>query len=224
MSEGKDVSEESVEETAARVEADTASDTKTETLGEDAAPEQTEAVEEVTASQPAKPKRQTDWSRVVAFGVLPALALLLALGAAFLKFVDSGIRQSDTARDQSVKAAIDTTVAMLSYTPDNVGKTLPEARNRLTGKFLDEYTGLINNLVIPNAQQKQVTAVASVPRADDVPAAAAVSANPGHAVVLVFVNQTVTVGAGVPADTASSVRITLDKVGDRWLISDFQPV
>ena len=38
-----------------------------------------------------------------------------------------------------------------------------------------------------------------------------------------FVNQTVTVGTGVPTDTASSVRITLDKVGDRWLISEFEP-
>jgi Mce-associated membrane protein len=43
-------------------------------------------------------------------------------------------------------------------------------------------------------------------------------------VVLVFVNQTVSVGNGVPTDTASSVRITLDRVGDRWLISKFDPV
>jgi Mce-associated membrane protein len=57
-----------------------------------------------------------------------------------------------------------------------------------------------------------------------VPAAAPVSADPGHAVVLLFVNQTVTVDNGVPADTASSVRITLDKTGDRWLISEFEPV
>jgi Mce-associated membrane protein len=57
-----------------------------------------------------------------------------------------------------------------------------------------------------------------------VPAAASVSADPGHAVVLVFVNQTVTMGTGVPTDTASSVRITLDKVDGRWLISKFDPV
>jgi Mce-associated membrane protein len=34
----------------------------------------------------------------------------------------------------------------------------------------------------------------------------------------------VTVGTGAPTDTASSVKVTLDKIGDRWLISDFQPV
>ena len=34
-----------------------------------------------------------------------------------------------------------------------------------------------------------------------------------------FVNQTITVGNDPPTDTASSVRVTLDKIGGRWLIS-----
>ena len=42
--------------------------------------------------------------------------------------------------------------------------------------------------------------------------------------MLVFVNQTVIVGQDAPTDTASSVRVTLDKVGDSWLISKFDPV
>ncbi len=42
--------------------------------------------------------------------------------------------------------------------------------------------------------------------------------------MLVFVNQTVTVGNDAPTDTNSSVRVTLEKVGDRWLISEFDPV
>jgi Mce-associated membrane protein len=57
-----------------------------------------------------------------------------------------------------------------------------------------------------------------------VPAAASVSATQNHAVVLVFVNQTVIVGNDVPSSTASSVKVTLDKQGDRWLISGFDPV
>ena len=107
---------------------------------------------------------------------------------------------------------------MLSYKPDTVEQQLTAARDRLTGSFRNEYTDLTNNVVIPGAKQKQISAVANVPEA------ASVSANPGHAVVLVFVDQTVTVGNDVPTDTASSVRVTLDKVGDRWLISQFDPV
>jgi Mce-associated membrane protein len=34
----------------------------------------------------------------------------------------------------------------------------------------------------------------------------------------------VVVGADAPTDTASSVRVTLEKTGDRWLISGFDPV
>jgi Mce-associated membrane protein len=38
------------------------------------------------------------------------------------------------------------------------------------------------------------------------------------------VNQTVIIGQDAPTNTASSVRVTLDKVGGRWLISQFDPV
>ena len=50
------------------------------------------------------------------------------------------------------------------------------------------------------------------------------SASADHAEVLVFVNQTITVGNDPPTDTASSVWVTLDKIGGRWLISAFEPV
>jgi Mce-associated membrane protein len=51
-----------------------------------------------------------------------------------------------------------------------------------------------------------------------------VSATAGHAVVLVFVDQSITVGTDAPTSTASSVKVTLDKLGEQWLISDFAPV
>jgi Mce-associated membrane protein len=218
---GKHVGEETSEESTERVEADTATDTETETdaEGKPAAPGvPLTAEDEAAVASFAEPKRQTDWSRIVAFAVLPALAFLLVIGAGVLKFMDSGVRTSDTAREESVQTAKDSTVALLSYKPDTVEQQLTAARDRLTGEFKDQYTGLTNNVVIPGAKQKQISAVASVP------GAASVSADPGEAVVLLFVNQTVTVGTGVPTDTASSVRVTLDKIGDHWLISKFEPV
>ena len=39
-----------------------------------------------------------------------------------------------------------------------------------------------------------------------------------------FVDQTVVVGSDAPTNTASSVRVTLEKVGGRWLISGFDPI
>jgi Mce-associated membrane protein len=53
---------------------------------------------------------------------------------------------------------------------------------------------------------------------------ASVSATASHAVVLVFVDQTIIVGTDAPTATASSVKVSLDKISGRWLISDFTPV
>ncbi|MCX2715809.1 hypothetical protein [Mycolicibacterium sp. J2] len=165
-----------------------------------------------------QPKRSVDWTRVVAYGVLPGLALVLALAAGFLKWQDNSVRDGDKARAESVQVAKDSTIALLSYKPDTVEQQLNAARDLLTGEFQDAYTSLTHDVVIPGAKQKQISAVATVP------AAASVSADPNKAVVLVFVNQTVVVGADAPTDTASSVRVALEKHGDRWLISKFDPV
>jgi Mce-associated membrane protein len=158
------------------------------------------------------------WMRVLAYGILPGLALVLAMAAGFLKFQDSSVRDADVARIESVQAAKDSTIKMLSYKAETVDKDLTSAEDLLTGTFRDSYAQLIHDVVIPGAKEKKITAVATVP------AVASVSATDTHAVVLVFVNQSVVVGATPPTDTASSVRVTLDKVGDRWLVSQFEPV
>ena len=167
---------------------------------------------------PAAPTRRFSVAGAVAFGLLPILALLLGAGAGYLKWANSSRRDADRARTESVQVAKDSTVALLSYKAETVDKDLGAARDRLTGSFLDAYTELINNVVIPGAKEKKISAVAQIP------AAASVSAKTDHAVVLLFVNQTVVMGNDAPTNTASSVRVTLDKVGDRWLISGFDPV
>lgn len=156
-------------------------------------------------------------SRVFAL-LLPAVALLTAACAAFLGWKYASSRDAQSAAADSVAAARDTTVAILSYRPDSAGTELIAARERLTGSFLDSYTTLINNVVIPGAKEKHITAVA------EVPAAASVSATAKHAVALVFVDQSVTEGAGAPSHTNWSVRVTLDKVDGRWLVAGFDPV
>jgi Mce-associated membrane protein len=162
--------------------------------------------------------RRIRWSRVVAFGVLPALALVIAVGAGFLKWQDAWVRGSRVAGIESVAAAKDSTIALLSYQPDTVDKELKAARDRLTGSFKDSYTQLIQDVVIPGAKKQHISAVATVP------AAASVSATPKHAVALLYVDQTVVVGNDAPTDTSSIVRVTLDRTGGRWLISGFDPI
>jgi Mce-associated membrane protein len=158
------------------------------------------------------------WARIIAFGVLPGLSLALAAGAGYLKWQYGSARDVEAAETQSVAAATESTIALLSYQPATAERQLTAARDRLTGTFRDSYTSLIHDVVIPGAQQKQISAVATVP------AAASVSATPTHAVVLIFVDQSITAGTDAPTSSASSVKVALDKVEERWLISDFTPV
>ena len=182
-------------------------------------PTDTDMVQE-TRADPAQTAggRHICWSRAIAYGVLPGLAMLLVSAAGFLKYGGDSAREVAVAHGEYMQAASDGTIALLSYRPETVEKDLEAAKSRLTGTFLDAYTSLTHDVVIPGAKQNQISALATVP------AATSTSATATHAVVLLFVNQTVVVGKEAPTNTASSVRVTLDKVDGRWLISQFDPV
>lgn len=148
----------------------------------------------------------------------PLLAVLLVVNGAWLWWDGSSRRQAQDAATASVQAARDSIVAMLSYTPDTAERDLTAARDRLTGRFLDDYTQLITTVVIPEATGKKITSAVTVP------AAASVSADAERAVVLAFIDQNRTVGADKPALTRSSARVSLDHVDGRWLIAGFDPI
>jgi Mce-associated membrane protein len=167
---------------------------------------------------PAERGARFSWTRILACVVLPTAVLALALGDAYLKWLDGSARASRTAAEQAVKVATESTIAILSYRPDNVERGLKGAADRLTGGFRQQYTQLVSDVVAPGAKQQHISAVATVP------AAASVSATENHAVVLVYIDQTTTIGSDAPTQTTSSVRVTLERVHGRWLISQFDPV
>jgi Mce-associated membrane protein len=163
-------------------------------------------------------ERRRSTSRLIVFALLPCSAMTLAVGGGYVKWRAAENRGALTASTESVRAASETTVALLSYQPDTVDKALVTVREKLTGEFRDSFTTLTNDVVIPGAKQKQIISTATVP------AAASISATDDHAVVLVFVNQTTIVAPDPPTQTTSTVKVTLDKVDGAWLISDFTPL
>jgi len=163
-------------------------------------------------------RRRTGWARIAVFAVLPALLLAATLGAAYLKWEHAAARAADLARSEALQAAKDATVALLSYRPETAQEELDAASEQMTGSFKNQYRDLITNVVIPGAREKHILAAAHVSTA------ATVSATSERAVVLLFVDQTTTVGSTPPTDLQSSVRVTMDKVGDRWLLSGFEPI
>lgn len=187
-----------------------------ETVADELDADEPVADEPAAAARPGG--RRSRLAKVLAFGVLPVLVLVLVSAAGWLTYLGIATSTIDTARAEAVQTAKDSTAALLTYQPDTVEQQLTDARNLLTGEFKDSYTGMTTDMVIPGAKQQRISAVATVPRA------AAVSVDPKRAVVLVFVNQTVSVGEEAPSQSLSSVRVTLEKLEGKWLISKFEPV
>lgn len=153
-----------------------------------------------------------------AFVVLPLAGCVMAgvLGYCKAKLVID--RQTRLAAIESVDAAKDSATAMLSYTAADADTRLTAAQDRLTSPLREDYAKLIHDVVIPEAKHRNITSVAQVQ------AAGAVSASPAETVVVVFINQNVTATDSAPADTASTVRMTMTKSGQRWLVSRFDPI
>lgn len=150
---------------------------------------------------------------------LLATAALVAAAAAWLFWDAAARRGAEGAGTDAAQAARDSIVAISSYQPATAAQTLDAAaRDRLTGAFLDDYTQLVKTVLVPESVARKISATATVP------AVAVVSAQRRHAVVLAYVDQTRTVGSGAPEKTASTVRVTMDHVDGRWLISGFEPI
>lgn len=174
----------------------------------------------MTAESPAGPRfpisPRLD-TLVTAFLVLVSLVSLVWL--VLLVRDGSSRRAAEAAGVQAAQAARDAIPAILSYQPATAETDLPAAAtDRLTGKFLADYTQLITTVVVPEAKQKGLSAAA------EVPAVAVVSADSGHAVVLAYVDQSVQAGAAAPTQINTSVRVTMDQVDGRWLISGLDRV
>lgn len=186
--------------------------------GDAASANEAEAFDAQHSATTVPTKRRITWSGVLLYGVWPALVLLLVVTAGWMNWQESRISVPENRMAETIQAASEATTAMLSYKANSVEQDLHAAQGRLTGSFKDSYTRLTNDVVIPGAKAKQISAVARIS------AAGSVSVTPEHAVVLLFVNQTVTIGKDAPSDTASVVRVSMHRVDHHWLVSAFEPI
>ncbi|MEB3031483.1 hypothetical protein [[Mycobacterium] nativiensis] len=152
------------------------------------------------------------------YGVLPGLILALAVAAGLLKWHDGSVRAEEQIRAETVSVATESTIAMLSFSSDTIEQDVADVQQLMTEGFRDRFAARARQHIVPDAKARKITAVA------EVPGAASVWATAKHAVVLVFVDRTVSVGDSEPVEAASSYRVTLDNVDGRWLVADFEPV
>jgi Mce-associated membrane protein len=162
-------------------------------------------------------RRATWWIQIV--GLVLAVVAAAALGGwQAVKGRELDNADSAAARQTVLDTVRSAVPKLLSYTPDNVDTTLNATKSLLTGNFRDSYSSLVDSVVIPEAKQKNITAVAQVP------AAAVESLTTDKASMIVFINQQVTVPPAAPTTTASSVRVGLQKINGAWLIDAFDAI
>lgn len=180
--------------------------------------------QELDEQSVAPPRR---WQLVLGttYGVV-VLALLVALGVMTVQNTTGWplhptltSHATDQARTDAVKAANEDVVALLSYDYKTVDDELAKARGSLTGPFLDDYTKLTSTVVAPAAKDQNIVTKATVV------GSSVVSADPNRVVALLFINQNTTTKTAPEASSSGSrVTLTMDKVGDRWLVSALSPV
>ena len=163
------------------------------------------------------PRRPRPWLPLAALALV--LASLVAAGSVYWWLYRPDRLTDSAAQQQVVAAAKEGAEALLSYSPETLDADLATAKSHLTGEFLDYYSDFTEKVVAPAARQKGVKTEANVARA------AVSEMRPGKAAVLVFVNQvTTSKDRPTPALATSSVKVTLVRSGDGWLISGFDPV
>lgn len=175
------------------------------------------AVVEDQVAAPAPAERPTRLTRILTFGVLPVVALLITCTAGYLKYHQSVLASRQTAAEESVPAAKQIAAAMLSYAPDTAETTLTKAADQMSGTFRDSFLKLVKEVVAPGAKQKNISATATVP------AAAVTSTTPSNATLVLFINQTTTVAGGAPTSTQSVVQVNLQKFSSQWKMTGFDP-
>ena len=181
---------------------------------------ETETPDVGTARKPLRQsvfRNRPGWRAIL----LAVLVIAAAAGAAWQYRTQY---RSDVATDARVaegvvEAARAGTVAILSYAPESLDRDFATARSHLSGDFLTYFDEFTAQVVRPVATEKKVKTTAEVTRA------AVADIQPTVATVLVFLDQaTTSTEKPDPVLTSSAVLVTLDKLGDRWSISGFDPV
>ncbi|MBU3707447.1 MAG: hypothetical protein FGM50_12335 [Mycobacterium sp.] len=147
-----------------------------------------------------------------------ALAIVLMLTAGWLWWDAHTRTAAERAGNDALATARESIAAMGTYRPDDAGQVLPAARDLLTGAFLDNYTQAIQTVVIPNATQRRMASTVTVP------AAGVISAESDRAVLLAYVNQSISEGAEKPVVNPARYRVAMEKVDGRWLIAAFDQI
>jgi Mce-associated membrane protein len=154
--------------------------------------------------------------RVVTAAVLTLLVAGSGVAAGILDTQASNAAATQRNRDAAAAAAKAEIPQILSYDYKTLSADIARARADTTGGFSGQFSELASQLIEPNAPKQQTVTKAVVP------AAAAMDSSGDQVTVLVFVQQSTTSKQQPKAQvSAGQLRLTMQKVNGRWLVSQF---
>jgi Mce-associated membrane protein len=199
---------------------------ETEETDDDAEESETEAsVEDEDGGSPLKSKRDKakdaswrsrPWRQYLRRSALPLLLAAALLVSGFLGWKQWQAHQLNEAGEQARQAAIAYAGVLTSIDSNNVDQNFRQVLDGATGEFKDMYTQSsvqLRQLLIDNKATAHGVVVDS----------AVASESMDRVVVLLFIDQTVT-NAQVPDPRIdrSRIKITMEKVDDRWKAAKVQ--
>lgn len=123
---------------------------------------------------------------------------------------------AEDARGEALDAGKQTATVMFGYEPGDVEKNVEQTRNSLTGPAEKQYDEIVKeaNLVTEVGKQ-QVKSVVSIQEAG------VVHSGRDKALILIFMNQSVTKGGkDLVSVEASRLQYSMERHGDKWMVSN----
>jgi Mce-associated membrane protein len=174
------------------------------------------------ADEPAEPdakrRKRFPLSLSAPVTIVLTLVLLAALAAGttfgLLLMADN---DAESAQNEALNTARSYAVTVTTYDFQHLDKNFADVLDGATGEFKEKYSGASSTL-------RQLLLEAKATASGAVLEAGVKSATPDRVEVLLFVNQTVTNAATAdkPRFERNRILMTLEKHGDRWLVSKLE--
>ncbi|MFC9971214.1 hypothetical protein ACFVH6_09990 [Spirillospora sp. NPDC127200] len=206
--------------TAAKTEAGTKAEDEDGTVEADEAEDDADAADDADADvEPAKRRRGSRFGKL--HYALTAVIVLLAAALAWI-LVTMGGTSPKTGDDGEIKsvtfAAGRAAQDLSSYDFRTIDADLKRAAGHTTGKFKTEFEKQIGQ-VKPSATQQQTVVEGTAVKT------AVESVDGDRAVALVYLNQQTAKGATAQRTPSQyTLRMTMQKIEDRWLVAELQMI
>lgn len=149
---------------------------------------------------------------------LLAVVLLIA-GVVITTILGLGYRDkrlAEDARGEALDAGKATASIMFGYQPDNVQQHVDDTRKSLSGAAEQQYDEIIKESNLVTEVQKQ-----QVKSQVEIQDAGVVDNSRDKALILIFMNQSVTKGGkDLVSIEASRLQYSMERKGDRWLVTN----